>query len=120
MGNAGNSVKSVQNDREGRQPGISEQRIKLVVPRLSRGHESSKTPEFSSEWMVTNVQQPVQKLSGAGDSLQPTPVVRAVSPIAYKNQRRKAAAVSAIPASASMPCHTFRRVATDHREAVFK
>ena len=71
MGNAGNSVKSVQNDREGRQPGISEQRIKLVVPRLPRGHESSKTPEFSSEWMVINVQQAVQKLSWAGQNLAP-------------------------------------------------
>jgi hypothetical protein len=49
MGTAGNSVKSVQNDREERQEGTSEGRIRLVVPRLPLGHESSNTPEFSAE-----------------------------------------------------------------------
>ena len=71
MGNAGNSVKSVQNDREGRRPGISEQRINLVVPRLPRGHKPSKPPEFSADWMVNNEKQAVQKLSGAVQSFPP-------------------------------------------------
>lgn len=53
MGTVGNSVKSDQNDREKRQEGTSEGRIRLMVPRLPLGHESSKTPEFSAEWTVT-------------------------------------------------------------------
>jgi hypothetical protein len=64
MGNAGNSAKSVHNDRDGRQQGISEQRIRLVVSRLPLGYESSQTPEFSAEWMVNKEKQAVQKLSG--------------------------------------------------------
>ena len=52
--------------------------------------------------------------------LQLTSGLRAVSSVAYKNQRRKAAALRAVPARASMPCHIFRRVAADHWEAVFK
>jgi len=65
MGTAGDSPKSIQIDREERQQGTSEERIRLVVPRLPLGHESSKTPEFSTEWMVNQAQQVVQKLSGA-------------------------------------------------------
>jgi len=65
MGTAGNSAKSVHNDRDGRQQKISEQRIRLVVLRLPLGHESSKTPEFSAEWMVNQKTQAVQKLSRA-------------------------------------------------------
>lgn len=57
MGTEGNSVRSVQNNREERQQGISEERIRLVVPRLSIGHESSKTAEFSTEWMVNQEKQ---------------------------------------------------------------
>lgn len=64
MGNAGNSAKSVHNDHDGKQQGPSEQRIRLVVLRLSLGHESSKTPEFSAEWMVNKEKQVVQKLTG--------------------------------------------------------
>jgi hypothetical protein len=65
MGNAKNSGESVYIDRDGRQQGTSEQRIRLVIPRLSLGHESSKTPEFSAEWMVNKEKQAVQKLSEA-------------------------------------------------------
>ena len=57
--------KSVHNDRDRRQQGTSEQRIRLVIPRLPLGRESSKTPEFSAEWMVNKEKQAVQKLSGA-------------------------------------------------------
>lgn len=39
------------NDLDGRQQETSEERIRLVIPRLSLGHQSSKTPEFSAEWM---------------------------------------------------------------------
>jgi hypothetical protein len=53
MGNTGNSGKSVHNDRDRRHQGTSEQRIRLVIPRPPLGRESSKTPEFSAEWMVT-------------------------------------------------------------------
>src|SRR5713226_7171489 len=38
MGNAGNSAKSVHNDRDGRQQGTSEQRTRLVLLRLPLGH----------------------------------------------------------------------------------
>jgi hypothetical protein len=65
MGNAENSGKSVHNDRDERQQGTSEQRIRLVIPGLPVGHESSKTLEFSAEWMVNKEKQAVQKLSGA-------------------------------------------------------
>jgi hypothetical protein len=65
MGNVGDSAKSVHNDRNGRQQGTSEERIRLVVPRLLIGHESSKPPEFSVEWMVNQAQQVARKLSGA-------------------------------------------------------
>ena len=58
-------MKSVHTDRYGRQQGISEQRIRLVVSRLPLGHEASKTPEFSAEWMVNKPKQVVQKFSGA-------------------------------------------------------
>ena len=49
MGAAGNSAKSAQNDCEERQQGTFEERIRLVVPRLPLGHQSSKTPEFSAD-----------------------------------------------------------------------
>jgi hypothetical protein len=62
MGTAGKSGESVHNDREERQQGTSEERIRLVVLRLPLGHESSKTPEFSAEWMVNQEKQAVQKL----------------------------------------------------------
>jgi hypothetical protein len=65
MGNAGNSAKSVHNDRDGRQQGTFEQRIRLVVPGLPLGHESSKTLEFSAEWTVNKEKQAVQRLTGA-------------------------------------------------------
>jgi hypothetical protein len=45
--------------------GTSEQRIRLGVLRVSLGHESSKTPEVSAEWMVNKEKQAVQKLSEA-------------------------------------------------------
>jgi hypothetical protein len=64
MGNAGNSAKSVHNDRDGRQQETFEQRVKLVALRFPLGHESSKTPEFSAEWMVNKGKQAVQKLRG--------------------------------------------------------
>jgi hypothetical protein len=32
--------------------GTSEERIRLMIPRLPLGHESSKEPEFTAEWMV--------------------------------------------------------------------
>ena len=67
-GDTGHSGKSVHNDRDERQQGTSEQRIKLVLPRLPLGYESSKTPEFSPEWMVNKEKQAVQKLSGAVQS----------------------------------------------------
>jgi hypothetical protein len=63
-GNAGNSAKSVHNDRYGRQQETFEQRVKLVVLSFPLGHESSKTPEFSAEWMVNKGKQAVQKLRG--------------------------------------------------------
>ena len=63
MGYAENSGESVYIDRDGRQKGTSEQRIRLVIPRLPLGHESSKTPEFSAAWMVNKEKQAVQKLS---------------------------------------------------------
>jgi hypothetical protein len=65
MGNAENSGESVHNDRDGRQQGTSEQRIRLVIPRFPVGHESLKTPEFSAELMVNKGKQAVQKLSAA-------------------------------------------------------
>ena len=65
MGTAGKSAKSVHNDREERQQGTSEERIRLVVLRLPLGHESSKMPEFSAEWMVNQEKQALQNLSGA-------------------------------------------------------
>ena len=58
----GNSAKSVQNDRDGRQQETFERRIKLVVLRCSLVYESSKTPEFSAEWMINKEKQAVQKL----------------------------------------------------------
>ena len=61
MGNAKHSGKSVHNDRDGRRQGTSEQRIRLMIPRLSLGHESSKPPEFSAEWMVNKEKQAVRK-----------------------------------------------------------
>jgi hypothetical protein len=63
MGSMENSVKSIHNDRDGRPQETSKQRIMLVVLRLPLGHESSKTPEFSSEWMVNKGKQAVRKLS---------------------------------------------------------
>jgi hypothetical protein len=57
IGNAGNSKKSVHNDREGRQQRISERRIKIVVSGLPLGHESSKISEFSAEWTVNKNKQ---------------------------------------------------------------
>jgi hypothetical protein len=71
-GNAGDSAKSVHNDRDRKQQKISEQSIRLVVLRLPRGHEFSKTPEFSAEWMVNKEKQGVQKLSGAVQTLVQT------------------------------------------------
>lgn len=65
MGNAGNSAKSARNDREEGQQRISEERIRLVVSRLPLGHEYSKTPQCSAEWMVNKGKQAVRKLSGA-------------------------------------------------------
>jgi len=65
MGTVGNSAKSVQNDRDERLQGTSEERIRLVVPRLPLGHEASKTPVFAAEWMVNQETQAVQKLSWA-------------------------------------------------------
>jgi hypothetical protein len=65
MGTAGNSAKSVHNDREEGQQGELRGRIRLVVSRLPLGHESSQTPEFSAEWMVNQETQAVQKLSRA-------------------------------------------------------
>jgi hypothetical protein len=65
IGNAGNSAKSVRNDRDGRQQGISEQWIRLVVLSLILRHESSMTPEFSAEWMGNKEKQAVKKSSGA-------------------------------------------------------
>jgi hypothetical protein len=62
IGTAGISAKSVHNDRDGRQQKISEQRIRLVVRRLSLGHESSKAPEFSAEWMVNQETQAAQEI----------------------------------------------------------
>ena len=61
-GIVGNSAKSVQNDRDRRQQETFELRIKLVVLRFPLGHESSKTPEFSAEWMINKDKQAVQKL----------------------------------------------------------
>ena len=60
MGTEGNSAKSVQNDREERQQGTSEERIRLVIPRPPLGHESSKTPEFAAGGMVNEKNQAVQ------------------------------------------------------------
>ena len=57
--------KSAHNNRDGRQQRTSEQRIRLVIPRLPLGHESSKTPEFAAKWMVNKEKQALQKLSGA-------------------------------------------------------
>jgi len=57
-----NSAKSVQNDRDGRQQETFERRIKLVILRFPLGYESSKTPEFSAEWMVNKEKQALQKL----------------------------------------------------------
>lgn len=65
MGNTEHSRKSRQNGRDGRQPATSEQRIRLVVPGLPLGHESSKTLEFSAEWTVNKEKQAVQGLTGA-------------------------------------------------------
>jgi hypothetical protein len=46
--------------------GTSEQRIRLGVLRFSLRHEeSSKTPEFSAEWIVNKGKQAVQKLREA-------------------------------------------------------
>jgi hypothetical protein len=56
---------SVYIDRDGIQQGTSEQRIRLVIPRLSLGHESSKTLAFSAEWMANKEKQAVRKLSEA-------------------------------------------------------
>ena len=36
-----------------------------MVPRLPLGHESSKTPKFSADWMVNKEKQAVQKLREA-------------------------------------------------------
>ena len=72
MGTAGNSAKSVQNDREERQLGTSEERIRLVVLRLPLGHESLKTPGFSAGWMVNQEKQAVQKLIAAVQTLEQT------------------------------------------------
>ena len=71
-GNAGNSAKSVHDDRDRGQQKISEQSIRLVVLRLPRGHESSKTQEFFAVWMVNKEEQGVQKLSGAVQTLVQT------------------------------------------------
>jgi hypothetical protein len=60
MGTAGNSAKSVQNDREERLQGTSEERIRLVLLRPPPGHESSKTTEFSAGWMVNEDKQAVR------------------------------------------------------------
>jgi len=65
MGTAGNSAKSVQNDREEEQQGASEERIRLVVSGLPLGHEPSKTLAFSAEWIVNQEKLAVRKLSGA-------------------------------------------------------
>ena len=63
-GIVGNSAISVHNDREGRQQETFELSTKLVVLRFPLGHESSKTPKFSTEWMVNKEKQAVQKLRG--------------------------------------------------------
>ena len=42
MGSAGYSAKSVENDREERQQEISEERFRLVVPKLPLGHENPR------------------------------------------------------------------------------
>jgi len=62
MGTAGNSTKSVQNDREERLQGTSEERIRLVIPRFPLGHESSKTPVFAAEWMVNQETQTAREI----------------------------------------------------------
>jgi hypothetical protein len=61
MENAGHSEESGHNDRDRRQQEISEQRIRLVIPRLPLGHDSSKGPELSAERMVNKEKQAVQK-----------------------------------------------------------
>jgi hypothetical protein len=65
MGYAENSGESVYIDRDGRQKGTSEQRIRLVIPRLPLGYESSETPELSAEWILIKEKQALQKLSEA-------------------------------------------------------
>ena len=60
MGTEGNSSTSVQNDREERQQGTSEERIRLVIPRPPLGHESSKTSEFAAGGMVNEKNRAVQ------------------------------------------------------------
>ena len=62
MGTAGHSAKSVQNDRDERLQGTSEERIRLVVPRLPLGHEASKTPVFAAEWMVNQETQTAREI----------------------------------------------------------
>jgi len=86
MGNAKHSGKSVHNDRDGRQQGISEQRIRLVILRLPLEHESSKTPEFSAEWMVNKEKQAVWKLREAvfAEGLR-----RFVKPVAHQGLFQK-------------------------------
>ena len=64
-GTAGHSAKSVQHDREEGQQATTEEKISLVVPRHPLGHESSKAPVFSAEWMVNQETQAVKILSGA-------------------------------------------------------
>ena len=65
MENAKHSGAPVYHDHDGRQQGTSEQRIRLMIPRLPLGHESSKTPEFSAEWMIDMEKQAVLKLREA-------------------------------------------------------
>jgi len=62
MGTVGNSAKSVQNDREERLQGTSEERIRLVIPRFPLGRESSKSPEFSAERMVNQETQTAREI----------------------------------------------------------
>jgi len=59
------STTSVQKDRDGREPGTSEDMIRLGVPTLPLGHDSSKTLEFAAERMVSKEKQAVQELRGA-------------------------------------------------------
>lgn len=66
MGNAENSGESVHNNRDGRQQGTSEQRIRLVMPRLAPWTRILENPRILCRRMDSQQEkQTVQKLRGA-------------------------------------------------------